>query len=182
MMRNLAGVLLAGLLFANSVQAIAQQRPPDLKTVPDSLNFIWKDIEHDFIALAEAMPGEKWNFKPAQGQFTKVRTFGEQVKHVACGNEGWAKQIAGEMPPQRCDNGGPNPAKTKSEILAYLCDSFAMMDKVIAATSGENLLQPNSGRYWAGASKRSAVAATSELSTIRVAMQWPGLDVIERIC
>jgi hypothetical protein len=157
-MRNLVGVLVIGLLFATSVEAIAQQRDPDLKTIPDSMNFIWKDIAHDFIALAEAMPEEKWNFKPTQGEFTGVRTFGEQVKHVACGNEGWAKQIAGEKPPQRCDNGGPNPAKTRSEVLAYLRDSFGMMDKAIAATSGENLLQPNSGRYW-GSNRLSALTA-----------------------
>jgi len=152
------GALVAALLLATSVEAIAQQRPPELKSIPDSVNFIWKDIEHDFIALAEAMPEEKWNFKPTQGEFGGVRTFGEQVKHVACGNEGWAKQITGEKPPQRCDTGGPNPARTKSEVVAYLRDSFAMMDKAIAATSAENLLQPNSGQYW-GPNRLSALTA-----------------------
>src|SRR3984957_3921286 len=67
-MRNLVGVLVIGSLFATSLEAIAQQRAPDLKTIPDSMNFIWKDIAHDFIALAEAMPEEKWNFKPTQGE------------------------------------------------------------------------------------------------------------------
>jgi hypothetical protein len=38
-----------------------------------------------------------------------------------------------------------NPAKTKSEVLAYLRDSLGMMDKAIAATNSENLLQPDSG-------------------------------------
>ena len=157
-MRNLVGAFVFTVLLAGSLKTLAQQRPPDLKTIPDSMNFIWRDIEHDFIALAEAMPEEKWNFKPSQGEFSGVRTFGEQVKHVACGNEGWAKQVAGEKPPQRCDIGEPNSAKTKSEVVAYLRDSFAMMDKAIAATSGENLLQPNSGRYW-GSNRLSALTA-----------------------
>jgi hypothetical protein len=39
------------------------------------VNFIWKNIEEDFTALAEAMPEDKWSFKPAQGEFTDVRTF-----------------------------------------------------------------------------------------------------------
>jgi uncharacterized damage-inducible protein DinB len=157
-MRNLSAWL-AGLLLATSVTGIAQQRPPELKTIPDSINFIWKDIEHDFTALAEAMPEDKWNFKPTQGDFAKVRTFGEQVKHVACGNEAWAKQIAGEKPlPARCDLGGPNPATTKAEILAYLRDSFTMVDKAIADTNEQNLLQSNSGRYW-GSNRLSALTA-----------------------
>lgn len=139
--------------------AVAQQRPPQPKTIPESINFIWKDIEQDFTVLAEAMPADKWGFKPAQGEFKDVRTFGEQVKHVACANEAWAKQIAGEKPPVRCDLGGPNPAKTKAEMLVYLRDSFTMIDKVITDTSPENLLHPNPGPYW-GTNRLSALTAT----------------------
>jgi len=88
-----------------------------------------------------------------------VRTFGEQVKHVACGNEAWAKQISGEKPPARCDLGGPNPAKTKAEILAYLKESFQAIDKVIAETNDKNLLHPNPGQYW-GPNRLSGLTAT----------------------
>jgi hypothetical protein len=105
------------------------------------------------------MPEDKWNFKPTQGEFKDVRTFGEQVKHVACANEAWAKQMASEKPPSRCDIGGPNPAKTKTAILSYLRDSFAMIDKVIANTNAENLLHPNDGPYW-GSNRLSALTAT----------------------
>jgi len=158
-MKHLTGTRVAALLLASAVVGTAQQRPPELKTIADSINFIWKDVEHDFLALAEAMPEDKWNFKPAQGEFSKTRSFGEQVKHVACGNEAWAKQIAGEKPPARCDTGGPNPAESKAEVMAYLRASFAMLDKAIAATGSENLLQPNSGRYW-GPNRLSALTAT----------------------
>ena len=147
-MRNRFGVLLTGVLLASSVTALAQQRQPQLKTIPDSINFIWKDIEKDFTALAEAMPEERWSFKPTQGEFKDVRTFGEQVKHVACANEAWAKQMVAKKPPARCDLGGPNPAKTKAEILSYLHDSFTVIDKVIVDTNAENLLHPNAGPYW----------------------------------
>ncbi len=151
--------LMSGVLLGGSVAVVAQQRPPQPKTIPDSINFIWKDIEQDFTVLAEAMPADKWGFKPAQGEFKDVRTFGEQVKHVACANEAWAKQIAGEKPPARCDLGGPNPARTKAEMLAYLRDSFTMIDKVITDTSPENLLHPNPGPYW-GTNRLSALTAT----------------------
>lgn len=157
-MRNRLRTLITGVLLVSSVAALAQQRQPQLKTIPDSINFIWKDIERDFTALAEAMPKDKWNFKPTQGEFKDVRTFGEQVKHVACANEAWAKQMANEKPPSRCDIRSPNPAKTKTAILSYLLDSFTLIDKAIADTNAENLLHPNEGRYW-GSNRLSALTA-----------------------
>lgn len=150
--------VLISVVLLGSALIFAQQDKPKLTTIPDSINFIWHDIEHDFTALAEAMPEDKWSFKPTQGEFKDVRTFGEQVKHVACANEAWAKQIAGEKPPERCDIGGPNPAKTKSEILSYLRDSFRMIDKVIAETNAENLQHANAGPYW-GPNRLSALTA-----------------------
>ena len=66
--------------------------------------------------------------------------------------------MAGDKPPERCDLGGPNPAKSKAQVLAYLRDSFAIIAKAIAETSGENLLQPNSGRDW-GPNRLSALTA-----------------------
>jgi uncharacterized damage-inducible protein DinB len=149
----------AGILLASSAPVVAQKATPEPKTIADSINYIWHDVEHDFTALAEAMPEDKWNFKPTQGEFKEVRTFGEQVKHVACGNEAWAKKILGEKTPARCDLGGPNPAKSKAEILAYLKESFKTIDKVIAETDDKNLMQSTPGPYW-GANRLSSLTAT----------------------
>lgn len=66
---------------------------------------------------------------------------------MACGNEAWAKKLGEEKPPERCDLGGPNPAKSKAEILAYLRESFAMLDREIEKTSGENLFTAVKGPY-----------------------------------
>ena len=129
------------------LQAIAQEQPSPAKTIPDSVNYMWKMVESDFTSLAEAMPEEKWGFRPTQGAFNDVRTFGEQVKHVACANEAWAKKLRGEKPPDRCDTGGPSPAKTRAEILAYLHESFVMMDGEIAKSKLDNLMAPMKGPY-----------------------------------
>src|SRR5215472_2875200 len=157
-MKNLFIGLVAAVLLMKPVAGTAQQRPGLPTNILDSINFIWKSIEQDFTALAEAMPEDKWSFKPTQGEFKGVRSFGEQVKHVACANEAWARQIGGEQPPARCDLGGPNQAKTKAEILAYLKDSFSQADKAIADTSADNLLHPNPGPYW-GTNRLSALTA-----------------------
>ncbi len=142
-------------MMALATVVTAQKASAPEKTVPDSINEIWTDVEQSFIALADAMPQDKWDFKPSQGAFKDVRTFGEQVKHVACANEAWAKKLRGEKPPGRCDLGGPNPAKTKAEIMAYLKESFQMMDAGIAATNSANLLEPVHGPY--GGDNRLAV-------------------------
>jgi uncharacterized damage-inducible protein DinB len=150
-------ILLGAFLAMATAVTEAQNAPTPApaKTVADSVNEMWTDVEQSFIALADAMPEEKWGFKPNQGEFKDVRTFGEQVKHVACANEAWAKKLRGEKPPARCDLGGPNPAKTKAELMAYLKDSFHMMDAGIAATNSSNLLEPVKGPY--GGDNRLAV-------------------------
>ena len=50
-------------------------------------------IEQPFISLADAMPSEKFGFKPTEGEFGNVRTFAGQVKHVACANFAFFNKI-----------------------------------------------------------------------------------------
>ena len=138
---------LAVVVLLAALPAPARQQPSPAKTIPDSINYMWKMVESDFTSLAEAMPEEKWSFKPTQGAFTDVRTFAEQVKHVACANDAWAQKLRGEKSPERCDTGGSSPAKTKSEILAYLHESFGMMDGEIAKSKLDNLMAPMKGPY-----------------------------------
>lgn len=150
-------VIAAWLLAAAAAGAFGQQQPR-LETIPDSLGFIWKEVESEFVSLAEAMPEDKWSFKPSGGAFQDVRSFGEQVKHVACANEAWAKQMEDQEPPGRCDLGGPSPAKTKAEVLEYLRGSFAALDRAIGRATAKNLLERNRGKYW-GPNRLSALTA-----------------------
>jgi uncharacterized damage-inducible protein DinB len=150
-MNQFTRMILAVVFLAMWTPANAQERSNQAKTIPDSLNLMWRMVEKDFTSLAEAMPDRNWDFKPSQGEFNSVRTFGEQVKHVACSNEAWARKLKGKKPlPAHCDIGGPNPAKSKAEIIAYLKQSFQMLDAEIAATNADNLLQPVTGPYAGG--------------------------------
>jgi DinB superfamily len=117
------------------------------KTIVDAINVTWKDEQKDFIALADAMPDAKWNFKPTRGEFKNVRTFGEMVKHVACANEAFAKEMRGATPPEACDKGGPNPAKNKAEVTKYLRDSFLMLDEQMNLIDEKTEMQPVDGPY-----------------------------------
>jgi hypothetical protein len=104
--------------------------------------------EYQFRSAAEAMPEEKWNYRPAPGLFknekpqfgpAEERTFAEQVKHVACSNFSFAALLDGTTPPEGCDKGGPNPAKTRVELLNYLRDSFTALNKSLEAITEKNM-------------------------------------------
>jgi uncharacterized damage-inducible protein DinB len=112
--------------------------------------------EYEFRAAAEAMPADKWGYRPAPGLFKKekpefgpaeVRTFAEQVKHVACANFAFAAELDGTKPPEACDKGGPSSANTRTELLTYLRDSFAALKKSLSAITAKNMYDPIEGPY-----------------------------------
>ncbi len=88
---------------------------------------------------------ENYTFKPASGDFRDVRTFGEQVKHVACANFAFFKEK--REPPSHCETGGPSPAKTKAELMAYFRESFAYGERLLQSTTSTNALEPASRPY-----------------------------------
>jgi len=105
-------------------------------------------IEREFVSVAEAMPEDKYNFSPEglniQGSDYKgVRTFGEQVKHVAATNYGLWAAVTGEKPPYDVsdDEKGPANVKTKAEIIKFLKDSFAAGHKAALSLTPENSSQ-----------------------------------------
>jgi len=117
-------------------------------------------IEKSFVGLADAMPADKYGFKPTNGAFKDVRTFGEQVKHVACANFAFYNEIEKKTPPESCETGGPSSAKTKAELMAYLRESFAYAGRVLKALTPANAMEPVSGPY-GGDSTRLGIATLS---------------------
>jgi uncharacterized damage-inducible protein DinB len=127
----------------------------------------WGNQEYEVRSAAEAMPADKWDYRPAAGMFknekpefgpAEVRTFAEQVKHVACSNFAFAAELDGNKPPEACDKGGPSPAHTRAELLVYLRDSFVALRKSLSAVTAENMYDPIEGPY-AGPNTRVGLAA-----------------------
>ncbi len=94
------------------------------RNIADSVGGALHWTEDQFYSVAEAMPDSKYDFVPTAGNFKDIRSFAEQVKHVACSNFAFFNEIEGKTPPEHCEKGGPAPAKTKAELLKYLKDSF----------------------------------------------------------
>jgi len=179
--KSIVAIALCGLALASApvLRAQAGQEPPKTppheptaaelsknENVGTALMRTFGSQEYEFRSAAEAMPEDKYNFRPAvQGKFTEaaafgpteLRTFAEQIKHVACSNFAFAAELDDKKPPDACDKGGPSPAKTRAELLTYLRDSFAALNKSLNAVSSKNMYDPIEGPY-AGPNTRLGLA------------------------
>lgn len=100
-------------------------------------------VEREAVSLAEAMPAEKYNFAPSQGEFKGVRTFAQQVKHIAAVNYEMASAVLGEK--MAIDLGksenGPDSITSKDAIVAFLKDSFVQCHKAEAMLTKDNFVE-----------------------------------------
>jgi DinB family protein len=105
-------------------------------------------VEKEVVGAAEAMPEDKFDFSPEKlnlpgSDYKGVRTFGEQLKHIAASNYLIWSPIAGEKPPGTVNDGkGPDNMKSKADIIKFLKDSFTFGHKAVATLNDSNLVQP----------------------------------------
>lgn len=145
------GVSLSAVGQSASPQNSAAKRaaePDDIpKSVAGSISGTLQFVEGDFIGVAEAMPEDRYSYIPTGGSFDGVRSFGEQVKHVACAQFAFFNEFEGKKPPEDCEKGGHDPAKSKAELIKYLKDSFDYSNRVLATLTANNALDRVEGRY-----------------------------------
>ena len=145
--RCVRGLATAFVVMVMVTHPIAAQDTPKTPTMASQLAQWFQMIEQSFVGVADAMPEDKWSFAPKDGAFQGVRTFGEQVKHVACANYAFFMEIERKTPPDLCEKGGPDPAKTKAEVMEYLRRSFKYGEDVMAGLTPLNALDPAGGPY-----------------------------------
>jgi hypothetical protein len=136
----------------------AQQQLP---TVTSVLNMLYGIVEQEVVSAAEAMPEDKYAFAPSNGEFTGVRTFAEQVKHIGCANHLYFDPLMGETIDAKSfeeNTNGPAALKTKAEIVQYLKDSFALGHRAIAGITSENEVTPLPKPVFPFLSTRLAIA------------------------
>lgn len=110
------------------------------------LDELVSNVENVIVPAAESMPEDKYSFTPKQGDFKGVRTFGEQVKHLAAANYLLASRALGERPPAGIEGeNAPQTVKTKSEIIEYLKGSFANLHRAAATVNEQNAVSPIPG-------------------------------------
>jgi hypothetical protein len=140
--RGLIRPTLLILILATSTTA-QKQVPEQPKTVSQVLEFWISDTERLVIPAAEVMQEAKYSFAPTKGEFKGVRTFAEQVKHLAAANYQLGAAALGEDPPGGTQNeSAPPSVQTKAEIMEYLKGSFACLHRAAAAINEKNMNEP----------------------------------------
>jgi len=123
-------------------QAPAPKAPAPVAelAVGTAMDGTFQFVPMQVIGAAEAMPEEKYDFAPSQGEFKGVKTFAQQVKHIASVNFAFGALILGEKPKVDMANMemGPDNLKAKAEIVQYLKDSFAYARKAIQSVTAQN--------------------------------------------
>jgi hypothetical protein len=132
--------------MAVSVVALPQTTQSDHLGAAQVLEDLVSNAEKEIVPAAEAMPEDKYSFAPSGGEFTGVRTFAEQVKHLAAANYQLGARILGEAPPHGEHNeSAPDSVRSKQEILGYVKGSFAILHRAVASIHENNLIYPISG-------------------------------------
>jgi hypothetical protein len=112
-------VLSAFAMFGTGL-AQAQTAKPE-PTTRDVLLKQWTEIGEKFVKLAEEFPDDKYDFRPA----ASVRTFGDQVRHVAFWNGYVAKTARGEKADGTLNELPKAEYPTKAAVVKALKSSFA---------------------------------------------------------
>lgn len=140
---RLSVIALMGLSACIAVPG-QQGTPLAAPTVAAVMDAQLKLLESQLVPAAEAMPEEKYSFAPANGEFTGVRTFALELKHVATANFVFYSAILGQAPPPGVNligvANGPENLETKAQIVSYLKDSFALGHKAMASLTTDNLV------------------------------------------
>jgi len=132
------------VLLTCSGLALAQAAKMDEhRTVAQALDKSVSGVEGEFVPTADAMPEDKFSFAPTGGEFKGVRTFAQQVKHVAAVNYIIGAAILVEKPPVELGGeNGPDAIASKADIMKFLKDSFAYLHKAVNSVNEKNLTEP----------------------------------------
>ncbi len=105
------------LLAVTAPLGLAQSATPRPEPSPrDALVGAWSEITDKLITMAEDFPEAKYDFRPAEG----VRTFAEQLRHVAFWNMYVAKTMQGEKIDPAINELSKTEYPTKASIVAVL--------------------------------------------------------------
>lgn len=118
-MRYRAGIvlLLAMVVGGSAVAARSpQQKAQEAKALPGESQIVlaqWNEIGRKLMAMAQDWPEDKYDYKVTPA----VRSFAEQLLHVANGMYYFTNPVQGQAPPPDAPR---SKYKTKDDVVAYL--------------------------------------------------------------
>ena len=145
---SLSALLLATAALSTMANAQAAASKPNVTapppTIASAIDVQVGILEREFVGAAEAMPDDKFNFAPGTlningSEYKDVKTFAEEVRHVAATNFLLWDAVTGDKPLiETKEDNGPPQLKTKAEIVKYLKDSFALGHKAAKSLTAES--------------------------------------------
>jgi hypothetical protein len=120
-----------------------------------------RSAESEIVGLAQAMPAEKYDFAPTQGEFANVRTFALQARHIAT----VIYEVAAASNQEKCpvdlgkNENGADSLKTKEQIVQYMKDAFAYAHKAFSTLDGETQVQAVKSPFGDGTAARGSLAS-----------------------
>ena len=109
----------------------------------------WTDLKPVMMAIAAAMPEDKFTYKSTPAQ----RDYGQQIMHVATGNVMYLRFFGGKAIPPAINRN----ATSKAEFLQALAASFDFGEAVLTEQSDESLLQVVQTNQFLGPSSKARV-------------------------
>lgn len=156
-MRKVLLALVTAAIVTSVVYA-ADGPAPTLGNVFDSQ---LKGAESEVGSLAEAMPADKYDFAPTGGEFKGVRTFAQQMTHIAAIAYGVSAFALGEKNPSEmgADENGPSTIKGKDAVVQYLKDAFAYAHKAAGNLTTANAMDSLPSPFGSGKMTRVSMVS-----------------------
>jgi hypothetical protein len=143
------------LMLAGGIASAQDSKPAEARTVSIVLDHSLTNVENEFVPSAEAMPENKYSFAPTSGEFKGVRTFAQEIKHVAAVNYLLGGAILQEKPPADTgEENGPASITSKADIMKYLKDSFVYLHKAVKSVDEKNEVEGIKNPFGEGTSTR----------------------------
>jgi len=121
-----------------------------------------RSADREIVGLAEAMPADKYSFRPTAGEFNNVRTFSQQMTHIASILYGVSAAALGEKNPSEMgkDENGPASIDGKDTAVKYLKDAFAYAHKAALAVTSANAMDMMQSPFGGGKTPRIDLVTT----------------------
>jgi len=122
----------------------------------------WRAQKDLVVKLAEAMPAEKFKYRPTPAQ----RTYGEQIVHIAVGNVMSMQLLGTKRPLPLAVEQGPSSRPeqkmaqaSKQELVRMLSDAYDYGSAVLAEQTPEsiNAIVDKSIPFWGGSTRARLV-------------------------
>lgn len=129
------------MMVAASSGVIGAQAPAgNVAQIEDKM---LSQLESELVPLAEAMPDAKYDFAPTSGDFKGVRTFAQQMRHIATVMYEVSAGLIGEKMPVETGTheNGSDSLNNKAAIVKYLKDAFAYSHRAVRTLTDENSTQ-----------------------------------------